>query len=168
MAKAARSRRASRGSTISPDARRLARLRWLPALLLACGAAAHAGQFRGIVSHVTDGDSLIQQCIDDCRRVGLFRDDDPVWAANQVDLPYAYVVYDHARADNVAVVREWLARNDVVLAGRYSEWAYYNSDHAFLAGRNAAEQVRDLQRRDRSAAAKPVRARRVTDGEQRV
>jgi micrococcal nuclease len=47
-----------RGSTISPDARRWAG-RWLPALLLlACGAAAHAGQFRGVVSHVTDGDSL--------------------------------------------------------------------------------------------------------------
>jgi UDP-galactopyranose mutase len=27
------------------------------------------------------------------------------------------------------------------LAGRYSEWEYYNSDHAFLAGKKAAEAV---------------------------
>jgi UDP-galactopyranose mutase len=51
-------------------------------------------------------------------------------------------VYDHHRADNVRVIREWLAARDIVLAGRYSEWEYYNSDHAFIAGRNAAAAVR--------------------------
>jgi hypothetical protein len=41
----------------------------------------------------------------------------------------------------VALIRAWLARYDIVLAGRYSEWEYYNSDHAFLAGKKAAETV---------------------------
>ena len=27
---------------------------------------------------------------------------------------------------------------DIILSGRYSEWEYYNSDHAFLAGKKAA------------------------------
>jgi UDP-galactopyranose mutase len=54
----------------------------------------------------------------------------------------AYVVYDHARGDNVALIRDWLAEHDVILAGRYAEWEYYNSDHAFIAGRNAAAAVR--------------------------
>ena len=27
----------------------------------------------------------------------MIRPDDPIWAANQVDMPFAYVVYDHAR-----------------------------------------------------------------------
>ncbi len=57
-------------------------------------------------------------------------------------MDYAYVVYDHARAANVALIREWLAHFGIVLAGRYSEWEYYNSDHAFLAGRRAALEVR--------------------------
>jgi protoporphyrinogen oxidase len=69
-------------------------------------------------------------------------------------MPYAYVVYDHARAANVATVRAWLARHDIVLAGRYSEWEYYNSDHAFLAGKKAAETVLAL----RADAACPVKA----------
>jgi protoporphyrinogen oxidase len=56
-------------------------------------------------------------------------------------MPVAYVVYDHQRARNVGIVREWLAQHDILLAGRYSEWEYYNSDHAFLAGKRAAEQV---------------------------
>src|SRR5690242_8052533 len=88
-----------------------------------------------------DGDELIQRCIDECVQVGIIGRDDPIWAANQVDMPYAYVVYDHQRAQNVKVVRDWLLNQDIVLAGRYSEWEYYNSDHAFIAGKQAAETV---------------------------
>jgi UDP-galactopyranose mutase len=93
-----------------------------------------------------DGDALIQRCIEDCHRVGFFQPGDPIWAANQVDMPVAYVVYDHNRARNVSVIREWLSAQDIVLAGRYAEWEYYNSDHAFIAGKKAAEQVAELQR----------------------
>jgi UDP-galactopyranose mutase len=89
-----------------------------------------------------DGDALIQRCIDDCIKVGIINGDDDVIVSNQVDMPYAYVVYDHARATNVSTVKEWLAQHDILLAGRYSEWEYYNSDHAFIAGKKAAQAVR--------------------------
>ena len=88
-----------------------------------------------------EGEALVDRCIADCRRVGLLRDDDQVIVRNQVDMPYAYVVYDHARPQRVARVRDWLAEHDIILAGRYSEWEYYNSDHAFLAGKQAADTV---------------------------
>lgn len=97
-----------------------------------------------------DGDALIERCIADCVDVGIIRADDSVIARNQIDMPYAYVVYDHDRAAHVSVIREWLAEQDIVLAGRYSEWEYYNSDHAFLAGRKAADAV--LAARKASAA----------------
>jgi UDP-galactopyranose mutase len=92
-----------------------------------------------------DGDELIQRCIDDCRSVGIFGADDPVLVANQVDMPIAYVVYDHERKQNVETIRTWLSGQGVVLAGRYAEWEYYNSDHAFIAGKKAVEHVRSLQ-----------------------
>jgi UDP-galactopyranose mutase len=88
------------------------------------------------------GQALIDRCIADCIRVGLFHKDDPVWTANEVDMPYAYVLYDHSRADSVRTIRTWLETRDITLAGRYSEWEYYNSDHAFLAGKTAAESVK--------------------------
>ena len=88
-----------------------------------------------------DGEDLIDRCITDCIRVGMIDAADPVIARNQVDMPYAYVIYDHARARNVGVIRSWLLQHDIHLAGRYSEWEYYNSDHAFLAGRKVAEAV---------------------------
>jgi len=92
-----------------------------------------------------DGQRLIDRCVADLIKVGLLKDDDKLITANQVDMPYAYVVYDHARANNVAIVKAWLAEHDIVLSGRYSEWEYYNSDHAFLAGKKAAETVKWLQ-----------------------
>jgi UDP-galactopyranose mutase len=105
-----------------------------------------------------DGDDLVRRCIEDCQRVGMIRADDPLWAANQVELPYAYVVYDHTRAANVATIRSWLAHHDVVLAGRYSEWEYYNSDHAFVSGRRAADDARArLASAKRHAASPPAR-----------
>jgi UDP-galactopyranose mutase len=89
-----------------------------------------------------DGDDLVRLVAEDCRRVGIIRRDDSIRASAQCDLPHAYVVYDHARARNVALIRKWLEAHNVLLAGRYSEWEYYNSDHAFIAGKNAADRVR--------------------------
>jgi protoporphyrinogen oxidase len=67
-------------------------------------------------------------------------------------MPYAYVVYDHGRKARVEKIRAWLKERDILLAGRYSEWEYYNSDHAFVAGRRAAEQALDLRRRAKPSA----------------
>lgn len=92
-----------------------------------------------------DGEALVQRCIDDCRAVGIIREDDPIWTSMQVDMPFAYVVYDHARPKNIATIRKWLVSQDVTLSGRYSEWEYYNSDHAFIAGKKAAEEVKEAR-----------------------
>jgi UDP-galactopyranose mutase len=87
------------------------------------------------------GQELIDRCVQDCINVGFIRGDDEIIAANEIDMPYAYVVYDHARAQNVETIKSWFSQHDIVLAGRYSEWEYYNSDHAFIAGKKAAEAV---------------------------
>lgn len=89
-----------------------------------------------------DGQQLIDRCIRECIEVGLITAEDEVLAANQIDIPCAYVIYDHNRKKNVETVRKWLLQQDITLAGRYSEWEYYNSDHAFIAGKVAAEKVK--------------------------
>ena len=53
-------------------------------------------------------------------------------------MPVAYHDYDHGRRENVHRSRAWLGENDIVLAGRYIEREYNNSDHAFIAGKKAA------------------------------
>ena len=56
------------------------------------------------------------------------------------------MVYDHARQAQRAArsASGWL-QHDILLAGRYSEWEYYNSDHAFIAGKHAAETVAERE-----------------------
>jgi UDP-galactopyranose mutase len=108
-----------------------------------------------------EGDALVEHCVADCRRVGLIGPDDPILVSVQCDLPYAYVVYDHARAQNMQVIREWLNQHDVFPAGRYGEWEYYNSDHAFLAGKKAVEAVCERQR-TRCPARAPLPAARLS------
>jgi protoporphyrinogen oxidase/glycosyltransferase involved in cell wall biosynthesis len=88
-----------------------------------------------------EGEELIARAIADCRTVGMIREGDRILAANQVDMPYAYVLYDHQRARNVETCKAWLKQFDITLVGRYSEWEYYNSDHALLAGKRGAETV---------------------------
>ena len=101
------------------------------------------------------GEELEQLCVADCRRVGIIGADDPILVTAQCDLPHAYVVYDHVRAEAVRVIREWLEEQDIVLAGRYSEWEYYNSDHAFLAGKRAAEYIRSREMQSEAPVARP-------------
>ena len=48
-----------------------------------------------------------------------------------------------AENDALAWVEVSSGDDDIVLAGRYAEWEYYNSDHAFIAGRDAAERARE-------------------------
>lgn len=88
-----------------------------------------------------EGDRLINRCIDDCRKIGMLKSNDRILTANELDMPYAYVIYDHGRAENVALIREWLEEQGIFPAGRYGEWEYQNSDHALLAGRKAAEKA---------------------------
>jgi protoporphyrinogen oxidase len=88
-----------------------------------------------------EGEELIARAIADCRKVGMIQAGDRILAANQADLPYAYVLYDHQRARNVETCKAWLKQFDITLVGRYSEWEYYNSDHALLAGKRGAETV---------------------------
>lgn len=93
------------------------------------------------------GEELIRLCINDAVKVGFIKADDKILTASEVDMPYAYVIYDHARAAHVETIRSWLLDSDIILSGRYSEWQYYNSDHAFLAGKKAAETVRAIERK---------------------
>ncbi len=98
-------------------------------------------------------EDLIQRCIEDCKRVGMLTDDDEILAANEADLPYAYVVPDVWKDQSVKTIRDWLETVDIHLSGRFAEWEYYNSDHAILAGKRAAEKANDMFAKERFGVA---------------
>ena len=93
-----------------------------------------------------DGDALRTRVLDDLRRAGLLRADDRVTVVAEMDIPCAGVVPDQGRAEHVQLVREWMGRHGIVLAGRHGEWTPLDADQAMVAGRRAAEQVCEAKR----------------------
>jgi UDP-galactopyranose mutase len=90
------------------------------------------------------GAALIGRCIEDCIRAKLLDPSDALLTSNQVDIPYAHVVRDKGSASRVALIRDWLADFNIILAGRYAEWQHHGSDHAFVAGKRAVETAQRL------------------------
>jgi protoporphyrinogen oxidase len=53
----------------------------------------------------------------------------------------AYVVFDHQRREAVALLRAFLRRHGVILAGRWAEWKYSAMEDAILDGTAAARRL---------------------------
>jgi protoporphyrinogen oxidase len=92
-------------------------------------------------------DFLIEQCLDSLIKLGLLHGKEEIVALDARDIQYANVIFDLHRAPNVALLHDFLLRNDVRCCGRYGEWAYLWSDQAMLSGERAANEVRELLHR---------------------
>jgi protoporphyrinogen oxidase len=57
-------------------------------------------------------------------------------------IDFAYVVFDHAYYDALAVIRRFLAEARIVSTGRYGGWQYGSMEDALLEGRAAARAAR--------------------------
>ncbi len=90
------------------------------------------------------GEALIRRVVEDCRAAGILRPSDTILVAGEVDIPYAYVVPDLRKEAAVARIQDWLRPQEIICAGRFAEWKYLNTDHCFLAGKRAAEQIEPL------------------------
>ena len=85
--------------------------------------------------------SLPGRVVDELVRLKILRDRGEVLWARHREIPYANVIFDHARAPALDVIRPWLSDNGIVTAGRYGEWGYHWTDDAVRAGWAAAESV---------------------------
>ncbi|HEX6764081.1 MAG TPA: hypothetical protein VF103_01360, partial [Polyangiaceae bacterium] len=56
--------------------------------------------------------------------------------ARRID--FAYVIFDHAYYDALAVIEPFLAEQRILSTGRYGRWTYCSMEDALLMGREAA------------------------------
>jgi UDP-galactopyranose mutase len=89
-----------------------------------------------------DREGLVERVVADCQRVGMLAPDDQILVRQVVEIPYGYVIYTPDRAQRVSLIQDYLRGQGIQSVGRFGEWCYYNSDHAILAGKRAAETVR--------------------------
>lgn len=88
-----------------------------------------------------DTEQLLERCLDGLRKSGVVRRDDPVLMSAAHRLSPAYVVYDKHRNAAVDCITDFLGRHDVVTAGRFGEWRFFNMDHTMLSALRAVRQI---------------------------
>jgi protoporphyrinogen oxidase len=87
----------------------------------------------------TPPDALVDPTVHHLRAMGLIASDDRILVSEAQFCRYANVIYDHDRADAVAVIRAFLDEVGIHTCGRYGEWNHSWTDESFVSGERAAE-----------------------------
>lgn len=61
-------------------------------------------------------EEVIRRCIQDCCKVGLLRESDPIWIAVQEEVPDRYLIPDLQREARLEVIDRWLAQYGILCA----------------------------------------------------
>jgi len=98
--------------------------------------------FRGDELWTSDDDKLVELATRELAQIGL-ASPEKVKRGYVVRVPLAYPMYDHAYAERVATIREWLDAfgTDFVQVGRNGLHRYNNSDHSMLTAMRAVENL---------------------------
>jgi protoporphyrinogen oxidase len=88
-----------------------------------------------------DEESLVARVVDALRRTGILREEDRIVVEDQIDIPFAYVVFDFQRESSLRAIHEWMQSAGLYPCGRFGEWGYHWSFEAIESGRRVASQV---------------------------
>ncbi|ETW94731.1 MAG: hypothetical protein ETSY1_33600 [Candidatus Entotheonella factor] len=88
-----------------------------------------------------DDRNLVSRVVEALRRAEILRPSDRIVFEDQMDMPYAYVVFDFERAASVRTIHTWMQQVGLYPCGRFGEWGYHWSFEAIESGRRVAAQV---------------------------
>jgi protoporphyrinogen oxidase len=89
---------------------------------------------------------LLPRVVSGLIEMGLIARPADVAFARLRHVDHAYVVFDHAYYDALAVIRPFLEQAGIFSAGRYGNWTYCSMEDAMLMGRDAARAARERAR----------------------
>lgn len=88
-----------------------------------------------------DEDRLMERTVDALNRTGILRSSDQIVVQDQIDIPYAYVVFDFNREPSLRAIHSWMESVGLYACGRFGEWGYHWSFEAIESGRRVAARV---------------------------
>jgi protoporphyrinogen oxidase len=88
-----------------------------------------------------DEERLVERVIDALRSTGILRSSDRIVVEDQINIPYAYVVFDFNREPSLRTIHAWMESVDLYPCGRFGEWGYHWSFEAIESGKRVAEKV---------------------------
>ena len=83
-------------------------------------------------------ESVVDSVIDSLAGLGLFNKDSVVHAS-EVDIPYAYPIYNRNRENIVREIYDFLNNYNITLAGRFGKWEYSYMEESILEGKRIAD-----------------------------
>jgi len=86
-------------------------------------------------------EELKKRVLADLRKARVLSDDDEILFMELSEIPFAYVIFDQNYESSRKNIFEFLARHDVISAGRWGGWNYGGMEDALLEGKAAADQM---------------------------
>ena len=86
-------------------------------------------------------EGLVERVVDSLRRTGILENSDRIVLADQINIPYAYVVFDFNREPSLRTIHTWMESVGLYPCGRFGEWGYHWSFEAIESGRRVAAQI---------------------------
>lgn len=94
----------------------------------------------------------IEPTIDAMMRCGLIADRSEIVHQSAIFIPFGNIIFDLDRAKAVETVHGYLLDIGIAFCGRFGDWGYIWTDHAFMSGERAARRALGVE------AAEPVPA----------
>jgi protoporphyrinogen oxidase len=89
----------------------------------------------------TNDDEIVKETIKVLIDCGILRHSDELVTALLIPIPYAYVVYDQFRKENLPSILRYLKDQGIYSIGRYGAWEYSTMEDAILQGKRLAEEL---------------------------
>lgn len=86
-----------------------------------------------------DKKRAIEESITNLLAMKIITSREQVILVHTIDIPYAYVIFDHKRKECLLQVRDYLWRKEIYTAGRFGSWEYFSMEDAFMDGWKVAE-----------------------------
>ena len=87
-------------------------------------------------------EQLIHRARRGMEQAGILRPDDELVVSDVKDLHYAYVYFDHHRAQAMPAILAELERRGIYSVGRYGRWEHTSMEDAIGQGKQVAERLR--------------------------
>lgn len=87
-----------------------------------------------------DKKRAIEESIDNLLTMKIINSREQVILVHTIDVPYAYVLFDHKRKRCLQAVGYYLGAKEIYTAGRFGSWDYFSMEDAFMDGWKVAEE----------------------------
>ena len=91
-----------------------------------------------------DRDHLVERVTRALKQTGILQDSDRIVVEDQIDIPFAYVVFDFNREPSLRTIHTWMESVGLYPCGRFGEWGYHWSFEAIESGRRVAARVAEV------------------------